>query len=115
MPRAATYIYNLNFFAGFVVAAGVYWVLCKLSPVAATSERWMEVGDEIRDVSVAYAAHGRGTGFREEVDSQMEEGGSGRSDSSLDGGSGIGRFDMKGAKVEEDQQGGVRERKVNDF
>ena len=58
VPKGATYIYNLNFFCGFLVAGGSYWALCKISPIPAISERWMEVGDEIRNVSVAYGADG---------------------------------------------------------
>ena len=56
VPIGAQYIYNLNFFCGFIVAAGTYYLLCRFFPVPATSDRWMEVGDEITDVSVAYAA-----------------------------------------------------------
>ncbi|KAK3934667.1 uracil permease-like protein [Diplogelasinospora grovesii] len=54
VPIGATYIYNLNFFCGFAVSSGVYWGLCKLSPIPATSDRWMEVGDEVDDIRVAY-------------------------------------------------------------
>ncbi|KAH6634656.1 permease for cytosine/purines, uracil, thiamine, allantoin-domain-containing protein [Chaetomium sp. MPI-SDFR-AT-0129] len=54
VPIGATYLYNLNFFCGFGVSAFVYWALCKVSPVPATSDRWMEVGDEIVDLRVAY-------------------------------------------------------------
>jgi NCS1 family nucleobase:cation symporter-1 len=55
VPAAASRIYDLNFFAGFLVASGTYWALCTISPVPATSDTWMEVGDEITDLSVAYA------------------------------------------------------------
>jgi NCS1 family nucleobase:cation symporter-1 len=54
VPKGATYLYNLNFFCGFIVSSGLYWGLTKLFPVPATSDRWMEVGDEIDDVRVAY-------------------------------------------------------------
>jgi NCS1 family nucleobase:cation symporter-1 len=56
VPIAATYIYNLNYFGGFLVSSGVYYLLCRLSPIPATSEHWMEVGDDGRDLSVAYDA-----------------------------------------------------------
>ncbi|KAH6895701.1 permease for cytosine/purines, uracil, thiamine, allantoin-domain-containing protein [Thelonectria olida] len=56
VPIGATYIYNLNYFFGFGIALGMYWLLCKFFPVPATSDRWMEVGDEIDDVRVAYNA-----------------------------------------------------------
>ncbi|KAH7134350.1 permease for cytosine/purines, uracil, thiamine, allantoin-domain-containing protein [Dactylonectria macrodidyma] len=54
VPKGATYIYNFNYFFGFGIACGMYWLLCKFFPVPATSDRWMEVGDEIDDVRVAY-------------------------------------------------------------
>ncbi|PTB76457.1 hypothetical protein M440DRAFT_1333319 [Trichoderma longibrachiatum ATCC 18648] len=49
VPMGATYIYRLNFFCGFLVSLGVYWALCKVSPVPATSDRWMEVGEDLED------------------------------------------------------------------
>ncbi|KAK3294111.1 permease for cytosine/purines, uracil, thiamine, allantoin-domain-containing protein [Chaetomium fimeti] len=54
VPIGATYLYNLNFFCGFGVSASVYWALCKVSPIPATSDKWMEVGDEIVDLRLAY-------------------------------------------------------------
>lgn len=54
VPAGAKYIYNLNFFCGFIVAGGVYWALCSIFPVPAVSEVWMEVGDEIVDPRMAY-------------------------------------------------------------
>lgn len=56
VPIGAQYIYNLNYFFGFGIACGMYWTLCRFFPVPATSDRWMEVGDEIDDVRVAYNA-----------------------------------------------------------
>jgi NCS1 family nucleobase:cation symporter-1 len=56
VPVGAKRIYDLNFFAGFLVASISYWALCKISPIPATSDVWMEVGDEIGDVSVAYGS-----------------------------------------------------------
>jgi nucleobase:cation symporter-1, NCS1 family len=54
VPAGAQYLYNVNFFGGFIVAAGVYWGLCKISPIPACSDHWMEVGDAIDDVQLAY-------------------------------------------------------------
>lgn len=54
VPVGAKRIYDLNFFTGFLVAFFTYWALCKISPIPATSDTWMEVGDEITDISVAY-------------------------------------------------------------
>lgn len=56
VPVGATYIYNLNFFAGFIVSSGIYWALCKISPVPACSDHWLEVGDALDDVQLAYEA-----------------------------------------------------------
>ncbi|KAH6712921.1 permease for cytosine/purines, uracil, thiamine, allantoin-domain-containing protein [Leptodontidium sp. MPI-SDFR-AT-0119] len=56
VPKGAQYLYNLNFFCGFTVAGGVYYILCKFFPVPATSDVWMEVGDQVEDVSFAYDA-----------------------------------------------------------
>ncbi|KAI7382823.1 phenylacetate 2-hydroxylase [Hortaea werneckii] len=48
VPKGATYIYNLNFFCGFLVAALIYYALCWISPVEATSPtgKWLEVDDD---------------------------------------------------------------------
>lgn len=49
VPVGAQYIYNLNFFCGFIVSSAVYYGLHRISPVPAVSERWCEVGDVIED------------------------------------------------------------------
>ncbi|KAH7139115.1 uracil permease [Dendryphion nanum] len=54
VPLAAKRIYDLNYFTGFLVAFFAYWGLCKVFPVPAVSETWLEIGDEITHVSVAY-------------------------------------------------------------
>lgn len=54
VPIGATYLYNLNFFCGFIVSAGLYWILCRIWPIPGTSDKWMEVGDKIEDLRVAY-------------------------------------------------------------
>ncbi len=54
VPVGATYIYELNFFGGFIVSSSVYWALCKISPVPACSEKWLEIGEEISDISLVY-------------------------------------------------------------
>lgn len=80
VPIGAQYIYNLNFFCGFIIASGTYYLLCRLSPVPATSDTWMEVGDEIVNPSLAYEPEG--SDFDEE-------------------GRVAGKDDIKGAIVEE--------------
>jgi NCS1 family nucleobase:cation symporter-1 len=68
VPKVAQYIYNLNFFCGFGVAAGVYWGLCKVSQIPACADTWLEVDDGDEDGSVVYDVEseenvGRGTGY----------------------------------------------------
>jgi len=53
VPIGATYLYRVNFFGGFIVSSGTYWALCKLSPIPAVSNEWMEVGEEITDITLA--------------------------------------------------------------
>ncbi|EGO59618.1 uracil permease [Neurospora tetrasperma FGSC 2508] len=66
VPIGATYIYNVNFFAGFLVSGGVYSLLCHFFPVPAVSDKWMEVGDEIEDLRVTYDSDGA-TGSGHEI------------------------------------------------
>ncbi|KUI63657.1 Uracil permease [Cytospora mali] len=72
VPIGATYIYNLNYFCGFIISAAVYWTLCKISPIPACSDRWMEVGDAIEDVHLAYeTSESEERGGKVNVDSKM--------------------------------------------
>jgi len=54
IPVGARYIYNVNFFGGFIVSSAVYYLLSRFFPVPACSDKWLEVGDEITDVSLVY-------------------------------------------------------------
>ncbi|KAL1861676.1 hypothetical protein VTK73DRAFT_6984 [Phialemonium thermophilum] len=54
VPVGATYIYNVNYFCGFIVAAATYYALSKIGHMPACSDRWLEVGDEIDDLRLAY-------------------------------------------------------------
>nr|POF18698.1 uracil permease [Quercus suber] len=56
VPIGATYLYNLNFFCGFIVSSGVYYILCRISPIPATSDIWLEVDDDVdlRNSSLVY-------------------------------------------------------------
>lgn len=71
VPIGARRIYDLNFFAGFIVAGLVYKGLCMISPIPACSDTWLEVGDEITDISVAYTDS-------ENYDEEVMHGGSGK-------------------------------------
>ena len=89
VPAGATYLYNLNFFCGFIVASAVYYLLCRFVPIPATSDVWMEVGDEICNPSVAH-----------EADDDIEGASEGSSE----------RYGTKG-----DEETGIRERKLGNF
>lgn len=43
VPIGAEYIYNINYFSGFIVAAAIYWALARSFPVPAMSEVWNEI------------------------------------------------------------------------
>ncbi|KKA28430.1 hypothetical protein TD95_003042 [Thielaviopsis punctulata] len=47
VPVGATYIYNVNYFAGFLVAGLVYWLLCIVSPIPACSSTWAELDSDV--------------------------------------------------------------------
>lgn len=49
VPAGAEYIYNLNFFCGFIVAALTYYALCRFFPIPATSDTWLEVDEDLDD------------------------------------------------------------------
>ncbi|KAJ5126971.1 Uracil permease [Penicillium atrosanguineum] len=55
VPIGAEYVYNVNYFSGVIVSGGMYWILTKLFPIPATSDRWNEVDiDTETDILVAY-------------------------------------------------------------
>jgi NCS1 family nucleobase:cation symporter-1 len=58
VPIGATYIYRLNFFTGFIVSGGVYYLLARFFPMPAMSPtgHWFEVGDRVRNPSLVYGA-----------------------------------------------------------
>ncbi|KGQ08117.1 putative permease [Beauveria bassiana D1-5] len=58
VPIGATYIFNVNFFGGFIVSSVIYLLLCKLSPVPETRKKWSEVleSDEESDLPMVTRA-----------------------------------------------------------
>lgn len=46
VPIGATYIYRLNFFAGFIVASLTYYILSRIWPAKAVPELWTEDGNQ---------------------------------------------------------------------
>lgn len=53
VPVGAKYIYQVNYFSGFIVAGGVYWLLTLLVPIPGTSETWNEIPYEPHHMSDA--------------------------------------------------------------
>ena len=56
VPIGAVRVYQLNYFCGFGVSMIIYYLLCKLSPIPATSDRWMEVGEDADELQAAYGS-----------------------------------------------------------
>ncbi|CAG8379369.1 unnamed protein product [Penicillium salamii] len=53
VPVGAKYIYQVNYFSGFIVAGGIYWLLAYLVPVPGTSDTWNEIPYEPHHMSDA--------------------------------------------------------------
>ncbi|KAL1896951.1 uracil permease [Ceratocystis pirilliformis] len=66
VPAGAEYIYNLNFFAGFIVSAGMYWILCHFFPVPACSSTWMEINNDVENFTAAHAVARGGESYVDE-------------------------------------------------
>ncbi|KAL2000265.1 hypothetical protein VTN02DRAFT_3328 [Thermoascus thermophilus] len=47
VPVGAQYVYNVNFFGGFLVSAAMYYLFTRLVPVPATSDSWREVDIDV--------------------------------------------------------------------
>jgi NCS1 family nucleobase:cation symporter-1 len=48
VPIGAEYIYQVNYFGGFIISAGSYSLLCRFYPIPAAGGEWMEGDDQIR-------------------------------------------------------------------
>ncbi|RAK98606.1 nucleobase cation symporter-1 family protein [Aspergillus ibericus CBS 121593] len=55
VPVGAQYIYNINYFSGFVVSFVMYWALTKLFPIPATSDKWHEVDADVDEDRLSIA------------------------------------------------------------
>ncbi|KAG5971902.1 hypothetical protein E4U58_007117 [Claviceps cyperi] len=53
VPKGATYLYNLNFFCGYIVSSIVYWALCTMFSVPETRENWLEVAGDVDDLRLS--------------------------------------------------------------
>jgi nucleobase:cation symporter-1, NCS1 family len=65
VPIAATYIYNLNYFGGFIVASATYYALCRFFPIPATSETWLEAGNDYFDAEEVPDTRDSGSGIQD--------------------------------------------------
>ena len=76
VPMGAVYIYRVNFFAGLIVAAVTYWLLCRLFPIPATSDVWCEMPEAAdRRFSVVYEGEtieGQRGGSEEDANSSFD-------------------------------------------
>ncbi|PWY94817.1 uridine permease Fui1 [Aspergillus sclerotioniger CBS 115572] len=55
VPVGAQYIYNINYFSGFLVSFVMYWALTKLFPIPATSNKWHEVDPDVNEDRLSIA------------------------------------------------------------
>ena len=69
VPVGAQYIYNVNFFAGFIVSASVYYLLTCIVPLPSTSDTWNEIHYDVEDFTVAY-----GLSISDEESPQFDDG-----------------------------------------
>lgn len=51
VPIGAKYIYDINYFSGFIVSGGVYWILTRVVPIPGTSDTWNEIPYEPHNMS----------------------------------------------------------------
>ncbi|CAI7604541.1 unnamed protein product [Penicillium discolor] len=51
VPMGAKYIYDINYFSGFIVSGAVYWILAWAVPIPGASETWNEVPYEPHHIS----------------------------------------------------------------
>ncbi|KAJ5613308.1 hypothetical protein N7510_006502 [Penicillium lagena] len=51
VPIGAQYIYEVNYFSGFIVSGAVYWVLTRAVPIPATSATWNEIPYEMNHMA----------------------------------------------------------------
>lgn len=61
----AVYLYRFNFFTGFIVSSTVYYLLCRIKPVPATSRVWCEKPDDEYDEYDYDTTTGAGAGDRQ--------------------------------------------------
>ncbi|KAL1862251.1 uracil permease [Paecilomyces lecythidis] len=54
VPIGAEYIYNVNFFGGFIVSSVVYYLLTRVAGIPETSDVWNEVDVDVDNLHVAY-------------------------------------------------------------
>jgi NCS1 family nucleobase:cation symporter-1 len=61
VPIGATYVYNCNYFGGFISSFIVYYLLTRISPIPGMSKSWNEIHDDgMSERSVEYEESGEG-------------------------------------------------------
>lgn len=77
VPIGATYIYNLNFFAGFIVSSLTYYILCRIWPAKGVPDHWHEDGDqhviEAREARISHVPSGEYPGDTERGDWKLDD------------------------------------------
>lgn len=67
VPIGATYVYNLSYFTGFLVAMMIYYLLCKIWPPRLTKDKWSELSieevEEVLGFATGYEGHQPGEIF----------------------------------------------------
>lgn len=61
VPIGATYVYNVNFFGGFIVASGTYYLICRFFPPPEVRSTWSEPSVEEMDEILGFDSTGSTT------------------------------------------------------
>ena len=73
VPIGATYVYNLSYFTGFIVAMLVYYVLCKIWPPRLTKDEWSELSVEEVEEALGFSTGYEGQNPDDIIDDSIEK------------------------------------------
>lgn len=73
VPIGATYVYNLSYFTGFIVAMIVYYVLCKIWPPRLTKDEWSELSVEEVEEALGFSTGYEGQNPDDIIDDSIEK------------------------------------------
>ena len=71
VPKGAQYIYNINFFCGFIISAGVYYLLCWAWPLPEVRAKWSEPTPEQVEDILGFSSTIDADSFSSQNDSQV--------------------------------------------